>query len=59
MDVHIKVFNFVVKANAESFEEYIINVFNYMLKDTTLDWCHNYMSKFPNYIYLKFTQAFC
>jgi hypothetical protein len=55
MDVHIKVFNFVLKANAESFEEYIINVFSYMLKDTTLDWCHNYMSKFPDYIFLKFT----
>jgi hypothetical protein len=33
--VHVKVFNFEVKANAETSEEYIINMFNYMLKDTT------------------------
>jgi hypothetical protein len=55
MDVHVKVFNFVMKANAKSFEKYIINAFSYMLKDTTLDWCHNYMSKFPDCIFLKFT----
>jgi hypothetical protein len=44
LDVHVKVFNFVIKTNVETSEEYIINVFNYMLKDTTLDWCHNYIS---------------
>ncbi len=37
-------FNFRVKVNAETSEEYIIIVFNYMLKDMTLDWCHNYRS---------------
>jgi hypothetical protein len=37
LDVHVKVFNFVIKLNAETSEEYIINVFNYMLRDTTLD----------------------
>jgi hypothetical protein len=58
-DAHVKVFNYVVQANAKTFEEYIINVFNYMLRNTALDWCHNYMLKFPTYIFLKFTQAFC
>jgi len=33
--VHVGVFNSVIKTNAENFEEYVINVFNYMLKDTT------------------------
>jgi hypothetical protein len=32
LDVHVKVFNFVVKVNVETFEEYIINAFSYMLK---------------------------
>jgi len=48
-NIHVKMFNFVVKSNAKTFEEYIINVFNNMLKDIALDWCHNYMSKFPDY----------
>jgi len=42
-DAHVKVLNFVVKKNVETFEKNIINVFMYMLRDITLDWCHNYM----------------
>ncbi len=37
LDVHVKVFNFVVKANAETSKEYIINAFNYTLRNTTSD----------------------
>ncbi len=58
-DVHVRMFNFVVKENVETSEKYIINVFNYMLRDITLNWCRNYMSKLLDYIVLEFTQAFC
>jgi hypothetical protein len=34
---HVRVFNFVVKTNAKTSEEYIIYVFSYTLKDKTLD----------------------
>jgi hypothetical protein len=51
---HVKMFNSTVKANVKTYEEYIINAFSYMLKNTILYWCHNYMSKFPNYIFLEF-----
>jgi hypothetical protein len=47
-NVHVRVFNYVVKANVETFEKYIINAFSYMLRNTASNWCHNYMSKFPN-----------
>ncbi len=33
-NVHVKVFNYIVKANAKTFEENIINAFSYTLKDT-------------------------
>jgi hypothetical protein len=55
LDAHVRVFNFAIKPNVETFEEYIINVFSYMLRDTTLDWCHNYMSKKFNYIFSELT----
>ncbi len=58
IDVHVKVFNFTMKANVKTFEKYIINMLNYTLKDTTSNWCHNYMSKFLEYIFLELTQAF-
>ncbi len=45
LDVHIKVFNYAIKTNAQTSEEYIINVFSYTLRNMTLDWHHNYMSK--------------
>jgi hypothetical protein len=36
-DVHVRVFNFVVKESVDTSENYIINAFNYMLRDTTLN----------------------
>jgi hypothetical protein len=36
-DAHVKMFNSLVKANAETSKEYIINVFNYTLKDMALN----------------------
>jgi len=35
IDVHVKMFNYVVKANVETYKEYIINAFNYTLINTT------------------------
>jgi hypothetical protein len=40
-NAHVKVFNFAIKANAKTFEEYIINAFSYTLRDTISDQCHN------------------
>jgi hypothetical protein len=46
LDAHVKVFQAAIKANGETSEKYIINVFSYTLKKTTSNWCHNHMSKF-------------
>jgi hypothetical protein len=32
-DVHVRVFNFVMKVSEKTFEEYIINAFSYTLRD--------------------------
>jgi hypothetical protein len=55
LDVHVRVLNFAVKANTETCKKNIINAFSYMLRDTTLDWCHNYMSKFLICIFSELT----
>ncbi len=57
-DAHVKVFNFVVKANAKTSKEYIISAFSYTLRDTTSNWWHNYMSKFLDCIFSELTHAF-
>jgi hypothetical protein len=51
LDVHVRMFNSAVKTNVDTFDEYIINAFNYMQKNITMEWCHNYMSKFLDYIF--------
>jgi hypothetical protein len=53
--VHVRVFNFVMKANVKTFKEYIISAFSYTLRDATLKWCHNYMLEFPDYIFSELT----
>jgi len=55
----VKVFHAVFKANGETYEEYIINAFTYTLKETTLDWCHNYMLEFRGCTFFELTQVFC
>jgi hypothetical protein len=52
-NVHVKVFNVVVRANGETYEEYIINAFSYTQKKTTSNWCYNYMLDFPKCIFLN------
>jgi hypothetical protein len=37
LNFHVKVFNFVTKTNAETFEKYIINAFSYMLRNIALN----------------------
>jgi hypothetical protein len=34
-NVHVKLLNFIVKVNAKTSEEYIINAFSYMLRNIT------------------------
>ncbi len=44
LNVHVKVFNFGIKTNAEISKKYIINVFNYTLRNIVPNRYHNYMS---------------
>jgi hypothetical protein len=36
-NAHVIMFNYVVNANAKTSKEYIVNAFNYMLRNITLD----------------------
>ncbi len=55
---HVRVFNVDVRANGKTSKEYIITAFNYILKETSLDWCHKYMLIFHEYIYFELIQTF-
>lgn len=44
LDVHVKIFHAIVRANGNTYEKHIINVFSYTLRKMTLYWCHDYIS---------------
>jgi hypothetical protein len=52
-------FNSTIKTNVETSKKYIVNAFSYTLRDIAYDWCYNYILKFPDYIFLELTHAFC
>jgi hypothetical protein len=43
LDFHVRMFHTFIRGNGETYEKYIINAFNYTLRNMTLYWCHNYM----------------
>jgi hypothetical protein len=58
-DVHIKVFKNAIKANGETMEANIINLFDCTLKDSISKWGKNCVQDHPNYTFEKLEQAFC
>ncbi len=53
LDVHVKVFNVIVRTNGKTYEKYIINAFSYTLRKMASYWCHNYMLEFLYYNFSK------
>jgi len=58
-NAHVRIFEAIVRANRKTSKEYIVNVFNYILKEMILNWCHNYMLEFLDCIIFKLIQTFC
>ncbi len=48
LDAHIKMFKKAIKANGETMEADIINLFGFTLKDSILEWGKNYVKNHPN-----------
>jgi hypothetical protein len=59
LDVHIKVFKKAIKANCETMEANIINLFGFTLKDSISKWGENDVQDHLNYTFEEVEQAFC
>jgi len=59
LDVHIRVFKKAIKANGETMEANIINLFGFILKDNISGWGENYVQNHPNCTFQKLEQTFC
>jgi hypothetical protein len=56
---HIKVFKKVIKANGETLETNIINLFGFTLRDNIFEWGKNYVKYHPNCTFKELEQVFC
>ncbi len=53
------VFKTIIKANGDKIYEEITNMFNFTLRDTTLDQRNNYLRDYPNYyVFVDLEQTF-
>jgi hypothetical protein len=59
LDAHVWVFKAIIKANGETIDEEITNLFNFTLIDNALKWCNNYMQDHPNYRFVELKKVFC
>jgi len=58
LDAHIRVFKNAIKANGETMEADIINLFGFTLRNNIFEWGENYVQNHPNYISKELEQAF-
>ncbi len=57
-DAHIRIFKKMIKANGETVEVDIINLFGFNLQDNILEWGVNFVQNHPNYAFDEMEQAF-
>jgi hypothetical protein len=57
-NVNVKVFKVAIKANNETNDAKIVNIFSFTLKHIVSNWCNNYMGYYPNCIFAKLQLAF-
>jgi hypothetical protein len=52
-NVHVKVFKTIIKANGETEDVKIVNMFSFTLKYTMYNWCNNYMGDYLECIFVE------
>jgi hypothetical protein len=58
-DAHIRVFKKTIKANGETMEANINNLFSFTLWDNILEWGENFVQDHPNCTFEELEQVFC
>jgi len=53
LDAHVKKFKAAIKINGDIEDAKIVNMFNFILKDTMFDCCNNYMGDYPHCTFVK------
>jgi hypothetical protein len=57
LDVHIRIFKKIIKANGETVEAYIMNLFGFTLRDNILEWGKKIVQGHHNFTFKNLEQA--
>jgi hypothetical protein len=57
-DAHVRIFKAAIKANGETIDEEMANMFNFTLKDNASNWCNSYMKVHLNCRFVDLEHVF-
>ncbi len=58
LDAHVKVFKATIRANGETNDVEIVNLFSFTLRNIVFDWCNNYVGDYPYCTFVELQLAF-
>ncbi len=58
-NTHIKILKKAIKINGETMKADIINLFDFILRDSIFEWKENYVQDHPNCTFEELEQTFC
>jgi hypothetical protein len=58
-NVHVIFLKIAIRANSETNDVKIINMFSFTLSFFLYDWCNNYMGDYPNFTFVELQLVFC
>jgi hypothetical protein len=53
LDAHVEVFKVTIRANSETNDAKIVNLFSFTLGNIMSNQCHNYLGDYPNCIFVE------
>ncbi len=53
LDAHVRVFKVTIKANSETNDAKIVNMFNFTFKNIVTNWCNNYLGDYLDFTFTK------
>ncbi len=58
LDVHVRVFKVAIKANGETEDVKMVNMFSFTFKYTMSNWCNNYTGNYLECIFAELQLVF-
>jgi hypothetical protein len=58
-NAYVRVFKATIRANSETNDAKIVNLFSFTLRDIISNWCNNYLGDYPYCTFVELQLTFC